>query len=400
MRSKVIILLLLMISLRVLGQNIGERDSLTLIFMGDIMGHVPQIHAALDPKTGKYNYDGVFKELSPVIKSADFAIANLEVTLSGAPYSGYPRFSSPDALAAACKKIGIDVLVTANNHACDRKKKGILRTINVLDSLGIRHTGTFKDSSDRKKNNLLILSKNHIRVGLLNYTYGTNGMPTPKPTIVNRIDTLVMLSDIQKSRSANLDKLVAIIHWGIQYQSEPSQRQIKIARFLLKNGVDIIIGSHPHVVQKMVYTKKDGDNAEHLIAYSLGNLISDQRTSKRDGGAMLRLTLVKENNEVRIDHPGYYLTWVYKSVIHGKKVYEIIPCSIAESDNLKGINFYSRKKMKLFLTDSRALLNKENMNIKEITPSAENEQVNAGALWSNPWKPTNGLMDYISHLKF
>jgi len=400
MKSKVILLFLLIISLKTLGQNIEKRDSLSLIFMGDIMGHVPQIHAALDPKTGKYNYERVFKELSPIIKSADFAIANLEVTLSGEPYAGYPKFSSPDALALACKNNGIDVLVTANNHACDRKKKGIVRTINVLDSLGIRHTGTFKNSSDRKKNNLLILSKNHIRVGLLNYTYGTNGVPAPKPTIVNRIDTLVMLSDIQKSKSANLDKLIVLIHWGIQYQSEPSQSQLKMAKFLFKNGVDIIIGSHPHVVQKMEYTKKEGDTSEHLIAYSLGNLISDQRTSKRDGGAMLSLTLIKDNNEVRIAHPGYYLTWVYKSVIHGKKGYEIIPCSIAESDSFKGINLFSRKKMKLFLTDSRALLDKENKHIKEITTSAENEQVNAGALWSTPWKPTNGLLDYISHLKF
>ena len=116
-------------------QDITQKDSLTFIFIGDIMGHEPQIQSAFDTENEKYNYEGVFKRVSHIIKNADFAIANLEVTLAGKPYTGYPKFSSPDALAAACKNNGIDVLVTANNHSCDKGKKGILRTIKVLDSL-------------------------------------------------------------------------------------------------------------------------------------------------------------------------------------------------------------------------------------------------------------------------
>ena len=354
-------------------QDIKQKDSLTFIFIGDIMGHEPQIQSAFDTEKGKYNYDGVFKKVSHIIKNADFAIANLEVTLAGKPYTGYPRFSSPDALAAACKNNGIDVLVTANNHSCDKGKKGILRTIKVLDSLEIHHTGTFSDSLDKENNNLLILDKNNIKVGLLNYTYGTNGLPTPKPTFVNRIDTLSMLLDIQKSKALFLDKLIVMLHWGNQYKSQPSKSQIKLAEFLFKNGVDIIIGSHPHVLQKMKYLQKNKENDEHLIAYSLGNFVSNQRQRKRDGAAMLQLTLTKNNSEISISNYGYYLTWVYKPIIDGKTTFEIVPCSMLESNNFDDVDLNSKEKMKLFISDSRALLNKENIKIKEIKMNTDKE---------------------------
>ncbi len=365
MRSK-IILLSIILSLKVLGRDTEKKDSLSLIFIGDIMGHSPQIQSAFDPKTGEYDYEGVFEKVSPIIKSANFAIANLEVTLSGEPYEGYPRFSSPDALAVACKNNGINVLVTANNHSCDRGKEGIVRTINVLDSLGIRHTGTFKNPKDREENNLLILNENNIKVGLLNYTYGTNGLTIPAPTLVNLSDTLTMLSDIQKSRSSFLDKLIVVIHWGNEYQSCPSASQIKIAKFLFGNGVDIIVGSHPHVLQKMGHTPDGEGIGGRLIAYSLGNFISNQRTRKRDGGAMLKLTLTKEGNDVKISNPGYYLTWVHKTIINGKTSYEVIPCSIAETNNFDGMGPVSKKNIGLFISDSRALLGEGNINIDEI----------------------------------
>ena len=367
-------LLFIFLSLRVLGQDIDQKDSLTFIFIGDIMGHQTQIKSAFDEEDGKYNYESVFKKVSSIIKNADFAIANLEVTLAGKPYTGYPKFSSPDALAVACKKNGIDVLVTANNHSCDKGKKGILRTIKVLDSLEIYHTGTFSDSLDRENNNLLILDKNNIKVGLLNYTYGTNGLPTPKPTFVNRIDTLSILLDIQKSKASFLDKLIVITHWGNQYQSHPSKSQIKLAKFLFKNGVDIIIGSHPHVLQKMEYLPKNKENNERLIAYSLGNFVSNQRDRKRDGGAMLELTLTKNNSEVRISNYGYYLTWVNKPSIDGKRMFEIVPCSMLESNNFEDADLNSIEKMKLFISDSRSLLNKENVKIKEIEMSANKKR--------------------------
>lgn len=361
-------------SFNLLAQDVTQEDSLSLIFMGDIMGHDPQIESAFNPEKGAYNYEGVFRKVSHIIKAADFAIANLEVTLAGKPYAGYPQFSSPDALAVACKKNGIDVLVTANNHSCDRAKKGLLRTIHVLDSLDIPHTGTFKDSTERNNNNLLVLDKNNIRVGLLNYTYGTNGLPTPKPTMVNRIDTLIMLSDIRKSQADSLDKLIVMIHWGPEYQSQPSKKQVEIAEVLFRNGVDIIVGSHPHVLQKMEYIQAKEDDNEHFIAYSLGNFVSNQRTRKRDGGAMLKLTLRKNKEDVKISNYGYYLTWVSRPTIDDKTMYEIVPCSEFESNDFYDLDIDAKEKMKVFIADSRALFEKENIAVLEIKATSNKDK--------------------------
>ncbi|MFC2110975.1 CapA family protein [Bacteroidota bacterium] len=353
-------------SLIVFGQDSIQVDTVSLIFVGDIMGHDPQIASAFDTATGSYDYDFTFKNIGHIVGNVDFAIANLEVTLAGQPYTGYPKFSSPDELASSCKKVGFDVLVTSNNHSCDRGKDGILRTLNILDSLKIKHTGTFRDSLERDTCNLLVLKKGNMSLGLLNYSYGTNGEPIPFPTKVNQIDTTLMLFDIEKSKKDSLDKLIVLVHWGLEYKSHPSQKQLSLSKFLFKNGVDIVIGSHPHVLQRIEYHAKTDTTKESFIVYSLGNFVSNQRTRKRDGGLMLELTLTKTNNETIISDMGYHLTWVNKPKINGKTNFEIIPCLEYENDNYKDLNQKSINSMKVFLTDSRTLLKKDNIGVKEI----------------------------------
>ena len=191
--------------------------------MGDIMGHGPQIRSAFQESKNKYDYQEVFNPLEEIISSVDFAIANLEVTLAGPPFMGYPQFSSPDELAVACKNSGMDVLVTANNHSCDRKNNGIIRTVKVLDSLEILHTGTFKNEYTRDRENLLILSKEGLHVGLLNYTYGTNGIPFTSPTFVNMLDSNLIIKDIESAKQKGLDKLIVFVHWGSEYQDFPNK---------------------------------------------------------------------------------------------------------------------------------------------------------------------------------
>ena len=340
--------------------SIQNYDSISIIFIGDIMGHDSQIAAAFDKEKNSYNYDKVFEKISPTIKSSDFAIANLEVTLAGPPYVGYPQFSSPDELAISCKKSGIDILVTANNHSCDKGKKGLIRTIDILDSLNIPHTGTFKNLDERGQKNLLIFEKNNIKIGMLNYSYGTNGIPVPKPTFVNLIDKSLILQDINQSKKDSLDKLIVFIHWGSEYESHPSNEQVNLANFLFENGVDIIIGSHPHVLQRMEFIKDSIH--QKVIAYSLGNFVSAQRTRKRDGGAILKITVKKDKNNCVISDCGYYLTWVNQSIVDNKKSFEILLCN----DKNEKLDKVSRNKMKLFISDSRKLLNKENKNVNEI----------------------------------
>ena len=158
-------------------------DTLTLMFIGDVMSHMPQVDAARLPD-GTYDYAPCYRFLAPYIASADICIANMEVPLAGAPYSGYPQFSCPDAMMSQLFDAGVDVFLTANNHTCDKGAKGIRRTIQVMDSLGIPHVGTYLDSTDFQQRNPLMVERDGFRVAVLNYTYGTNGIPAPNPFIV------------------------------------------------------------------------------------------------------------------------------------------------------------------------------------------------------------------------
>ncbi|MCA1741906.1 MAG: CapA family protein, partial [Bacteroidales bacterium] len=291
---------------------------LTLLFAGDIMGHDGQIAAALNDSTGKYEYDSVFKYISPVISAADVAIGNLEVTLGGAPYKGYPAFSSPDALAVACRNAGFDILVTANNHSADRGTKGLVRTIRVLDSLGIAHTGTWVSGEARDSLSPLMICHDSIRLALLAYTYGTNGIIVPPPATVSYIDTVRAAADIRKSFDAGADRTITFIHWGTEYDTLPDKNQKKTAAALLRSGADIVIGSHPHVLQPMT-AEPDSCSIKNPVVWSMGNFVSNQRTRRRDGGAMIRLDLASRGDTTVITDAGYILTWVYTPTEEGKR---------------------------------------------------------------------------------
>ena len=203
-----------------------SEHELSLIFIGDVMGHGPQITSAYDEEKKAYDYNSVFQYIAPVMQDADYTIANLEVTLAGPPYKGYPQFSSPDELAVACKDAGVDIMVTSNNHTCDRGGKGIVRTVQVLDSLGFMRTGSFCDSTDRKHHTPLIIENDCFRIAILNYTYGTNGLNFPEPTIVNLLDKDIIAADMEKAKASNVDKIIVVTHWGLEYKREPVKSQI------------------------------------------------------------------------------------------------------------------------------------------------------------------------------
>lgn len=309
----------------IIGLNSQERA--TLLFFGDIMGHDAQIQSASRNQGEYYDYSECFKWIEPYFRSVDLAIGNLELTFAGSPYTGYPSFGSPDELATALKEAGVDMLVTANNHSCDRRKKGVDRTIDILDENYFLRTGTFKDQDDYVANRVKVIQLNNISVALLNYTYGTNDIPVTPPNIVNLIDREQMEKDIEFAKSYNPDKLIIFIHWGDEYITTPNSAQTDLANFLHEKGVDIIIGSHPHVVQPF-YLKEIEEGKQQLTVYSLGNFVSNQRKPYTDGGAMVRVELTKENSEVKITNAEYLLTWVHTPVVEGRKQYLILPASI------------------------------------------------------------------------
>jgi poly-gamma-glutamate synthesis protein (capsule biosynthesis protein) len=337
---------------------------LKLIFAGDIMQHMPQVDAAWDSETGMYNYDSCFVYIKPWLSSADLTIANFETTLAGKPYSGYPAFSSPDEIVNGMLNAGIDMVGTANNHCCDRGRTGIERTVNMLDSLGMHHMGTYKSEESYHKTTPMIVNTKGFKLAFLNYTYGLNGNPVPENNVVSLIEKDRILHDLTAARDSLVDKIIVFIHWGDEYQREPNEFQKDFADYLFTNGADIVIGSHPHVIQPMEWHKADSVSKDHLVVWSLGNFVSNQRKRYTDGGATFSITLQKEAGVTIIKDAGYLLTWVYNPTRNGKKYYYILPVNRFEQDSTF-MDPESFAAMNLFAADSRELL-KNNREITEI----------------------------------
>lgn len=250
-----------------------------IVAAGDLMQHMPQVTAARTAR-GTYDYTESFRHVAAMMRRADMAIVNLETTLSDeGPYTGYPCFRSPAAVADAMRDMQIDLAVMANNHCCDRGAAGIRATTRILDSRGIRRTGVYRDSLDYRLNNIQRFTRNGITFAVVNYTYGTNGLPVPEGCIVNMLDTAAMARDLLSIDRNRTDCVIAFMHWGNEYQRQPDASQRATADFLRRHGADIIIGSHPHVVQAAECDPHDG-----VTLYSLGNFVSNQRQRYCDGG--------------------------------------------------------------------------------------------------------------------
>lgn len=336
------------------------RQKLTLLFAGDLMQHQGQINAAATP-TG-YDYTDCFRYVKEEISQADIAIANLEVTLAGKPHTGYPVFSAPDEYLQAIKDAGFDVLTTANNHCLDRSRKGLERTIVMLDSLRLLHAGTYQSAQTRAKRYPLLLEKNGFRIALLSYTYGTNGIKAVSPNVVNYIDKKIITQDLQAARALRPDVLIACMHWGIEYQSLPSNEQKSLTDWLISQGVTHVIGCHPHVVQPLELRTDSVTKQQNVVAYSLGNFISNMSARYSDGGLMLKLELTKDS-VTRVSHCAYSLIWTARPVLSGQKNYTLYPVSPL-TDSLPEA---ARNRLKIFIDDTRTLLQKHNRNVGEYS---------------------------------
>ena len=294
---------------------------LRLLFAGDVMQHQPQVAAART--TDGFDYAPVFGALRPRFDSADWVVVNLETTLTRTePYTGYPRFRSPVALVDALRDAGVDVAVMANNHCCDGDADGIRTTVEKLDSCNILRTGVFTDATDRTMHHPLWLVRRNIPIALLNYTYSTNGLPVPHGIGVNFIDTAVMAADVAEARVRGAKCVAVCIHWGIEYERQPNAEQRAIVRSLRRAGADLIIGSHPHVVQPY-----EADSA-HAVFYSLGNFVSNQRRRYCDGGLLADITLTL--------HPDGHITYATEAVPVwvAMPAYRILPFDVADTMNL------------------------------------------------------------------
>lgn len=329
--------------------------------VGDIMVHGPQLRAQYNPDMDEYNFTNNFKYIKPYLQEADLVIGNLETTFAGKEkgYSSYPMFNSPDTLADSLKEAGFDIISTANNHTIDSGSEGMIRTIEVLEDRGLEVIGTRKEESSE---NFIIKDVKDIRLGLTAYTYETpifgdyrtlNALKIPKEIegLINTFsyegldeDLMEMKATADKMKEAGAEVVIFYVHWGEEYQRQPNQYQKYIAGKLIDYGVDIILGSHPHVLQPIELLESIGKYSSPVVVYSMGNFISNQRyeilkNRYTEDGIIVKIKIKKnlQKKALAIDQVSYVPTWVHKYYLNGKAVYEIIPVLDA-LDNKKDYN--------------------------------------------------------------
>ena len=308
-----------------------EDKHFSMSVIGDIMCHNSQYKDAYNSSTGTYDFSYVFEDIKHYISNADIAIGNLETTFAGKAkgYSNYPRFNTPEQLAYNLKDFGIDVVSTANNHSMDTKFEGIVSTLNYLDDAGISHVGT--NATAEAQNEILVKDVNGIKVAFLAFTYGTNGIPVPssKSFAVNMINDDFILQQISLAKEQEPDLICASMHWGSEYHTKQGAEQERLANLLFTNGVDVILGSHPHVLQPMekrTITLEDGSTKDCFVIFSLGNFMSGQTYPNTRNSVILNMNFTKngETGKTTIDSVSYVPIYMYKSSSVSTQRYKVI----------------------------------------------------------------------------
>lgn len=344
---------------------IKKSATINMAFTGDIMCHNTIYKDAFDSSNNSYDFSYIFDDVKYNIQTADIAVGNLETTFAGSSkgYSSYPTFNTPENLAYTLKKIGFDVLSTANNHCYDSGYSGIESTINYLDDADISHTGTYK--SKEEQNQILIKNVKGIKIAFLSFTYGTNGIKVPndKSYSVNLIDKNLILNQLSLAKDQDPDMICVSMHWGIEYQTSPNSEQKDLADFLFKNGADLIIGNHPHVLQSMEkrdITLDDGSHKDGFVVYSLGNFLADQNKNYTRDSAILNLNITKDSDDkIKINSATYTPTYIYKDTSKSSNKFKIL--------NLKNsIDSYEAGYNSNFNKNTYNTLKTELNNIKKI----------------------------------
>lgn len=351
----------------------GEASGITEISIatvGDIMVHDEQYWGAYDEDSDSYDFNPVFEHVQPYIEEADLAIGNFETTLAGEErgYQGYPIFNSPDEIADAVKNAGFDTLVTSNNHSLDTGQEGLLRTVQQLEERDFDVVGSYDGEPESRH---VIKEVDGVKIAMLAFTEHLNGLDDPytDEEVYNMID-VISEENIQEAlddaKEDDPDLILTYMHWGEEYVEEPGDIQEQYAQFLADQGVDLIIGSHPHVIQKTDYIES-GDHTA-FVAYSLGNFVSNQRVETIDedfapseDGVIMNFDIEKDNDtgETNLADVSYTPTWVYRHSETGERPfdYEILPVEDFQGNNELPEDILERLDRSIERTHSRLDLN-------------------------------------------
>ena len=302
-----------------------RQDTVTIRFFGDIMMHSLQIQTA-DKGNCDFDFSTYYALMKKYLADSDLNVGNMEFTLGGEPYTGYPSFSAPDSFAEYLADEGFNLFLCANNHIFDKGGKGLSRTIGIYKELeeshGIYYTGAAENENDERRNNPLIINIKGIRLAFINATYGTNsprGEGYPKTYTLSNKNTL---SEALKKAGLKADITIALVHWGPEYILEHSGSQAEQARWLAANGADVIIGAHPHVIQDAEVIKIR--DKEVPVVYSLGNSVSNMSAENTQTGIMTTLQIVRHGNgDIQLLDLNHLYTWCSRPGGYGNSYYVI-----------------------------------------------------------------------------
>ncbi len=293
--------------------------SMILTAVGDLVMHMPVVNSAFCPTGNTYDFRSIFSEIRENLSTADYTVGVLETSLTGEAnkYSGYPRFNTPYQIADALQWAGFDLVFTAHNHSLDQGVNGIKNTLSYLESINLPSTGS---RSRHEQKPYYITEINGIKLAFFSYTTITNGLQPPANMrwILNILDYSKLAWEINQVRQAGVDGIIMALHTGKEYQLYPSEADQQLCHRLFELGVDIILGSHVHVIRPLETVVKKDPFSQRLktcfAAYSLGNFLSNQRWQYSDCGLMLSLRISKN-----LFHPGInvellscFPLWVYK----------------------------------------------------------------------------------------
>lgn len=345
---------------------VSDKDSLVTVsitFAGDLMCHSPQFNNARQ-SDGTYNFNPSWDAIKPFLSAADFTIGNLETTCAGAGsgFSGYPAFNTPDEYIAALKYAGFDMLATSNNHSMDTGEKGLERTIGIIKQNGLAYTGTFLSQADR--DSIRMVDLKGLKIAVLNYTYGTNGAyPSAEHAYkLNVFDSTLVKNDMAAARKNGAEIVLVFYHWGVEYRADPMwPKQDSMMQCAIHAGADLIIGSHPHVVGPVTFYKGEGSKLDSgLVAWTMGNFISNQSKRYQDAGLVLTVELTKNVNTgaVSISKTSYMPTWVYRGTDPSNKNYVVMPANLLSTgDSVPSwIREDSKLKMNEAFSDTKAMV--------------------------------------------
>lgn len=310
-----------------------KNEKVSIMMVGDML-----LHTSVS-ESGKiaddiYNYDHLFTHVKDKIESADIAIVNEEVILGGRELelSGYPCFNGAYEVGDALVKNGFDVILHATNHTLDKGERGVRNCLNFWQSnypnIAVAGINGTQEDQDNK---IVLIEKKGIKIAILNYTYGTNGIDLPKDAhyLVNTLNKDKVEKDVKLAKDNKADYIIVCPHWGIEYQHTQSEEQMNWADFFSSLGVDLVIGTHPHVIQPVEWIENE-EGKKTLVYYSLGNFVNatsgvgDGVTDRMLGEmAMITIGFDKKNEIVVDSYDAYPIVSHVKSGVHNITVYPL-----------------------------------------------------------------------------